>query len=219
MSELPWGRIASAVIVIAVIGALIYSQLDVHEVHRQAARLPAPLGFALLTVLPLLGFPASLLHIAAGIRFGAPLGMALVSLSIGLQLLASFAIVRLWRGHFERARWVAKVRKRIPKGAHASICIFTLLLPGAPYAGINYVLPLVGVPLRTFLLCAWPVHTLRSTVTVVFGDQSDELTPWRLAALAAYALTVLGACWWMFRRLRRQFEDPPAAASGRKPRA
>lgn len=181
--------------------------------------MPAAVAFALLAVLPLLGFPASLLHVAAGIRFGAALGLALVSLSICLQLLASFAVVKLWRAHFERARWVDRVRKRIPQGAHASICVFTVLLPGAPYAGINYVLPLMGVPLRTYLLCCLPLHTLRSTVTVVFGDQSDELTPARLAGLAAYALTILGASWWMYRRLRRQFENPRPAANDPKPPA
>lgn len=209
LSELPWGRIVSALLVLGVLGALLYSQIDVHEVHRQAARLPAAAAFALLTVLPLVGFPASLLHIAAGIRFGAPLGLALVSLSIALQLLASYAIVHRWRDRFERSRWLAKVRQRVPKGAHASICIFTVLLPGAPFAAVNYVLPLLGVPLRIYLLCCLPLHTLRSTITVVFGDQSDELTPARLAALAAYAVLILGASWWMFRRLRRQFEGRP----------
>lgn len=216
LSDLPWGRIATFVIVVATIGALIYSQIDVHELHRKAARMPAALALILLAILPLLGFPVSILHVAAGIRFGAVLGLPLVALTILLQLLASYAIVRVWRTHFERARWVERVRKRIPKGAHSSICIFAVLLPGAPYAGINYVLPITGVPLRTFILCCLPLHTLRSTVTVLFGDQSDNLTPARLAGLVAYALTVLGVSFWMYRRLRRQFENPPAAAGDRK---
>lgn len=215
LSEIPWGKVAAAVVVLGAIAALVYSRIDVHELHRQAARMPAGAAFALLAVLPLIGFPASLLHVAAGIRFGAALGLALVALSICLQLLASFAIVKLWRTRFESARWVARVRKRIPKGAHASICVFTVLLPGAPYTGINYVLPLVGVPLRTFLLCCLPLHTLRSTVTVMFGDQSDNLTPGRLAALVAYALVILSVSWWMYRRLRRQFEGLPATAGDR----
>jgi uncharacterized membrane protein YdjX (TVP38/TMEM64 family) len=219
LSELPWGRIVIGLLVLGGAGALLYSQIDVHELHRSAARLPAGVAFALLAILPLIGFPASLLHVAAGIRFGAPLGLLLVSLSIALQLLASFAIVRIWRHRFERARWVKKVRKRIPEGAHASICVFTVLLPGAPYTGINYVLPLIGVPLRTFMLCCLPIHTLRSTVTVIFGDQSDSLTPARLAGLVAYAVTILGVSWWMYRRVRRQFEGRPAAASDPKPRA
>lgn len=219
LGELPWGRIATGVVVLGVIGALLYSQIDVHELHRSAARLPAGAAFALLAILPLLGFPASLLHVAAGIRFGAPLGMAVVCASIAFQLLASYAIVHVWRDRFERARWVKRVRKRIPEGAHASICVFTVLLPGAPYTAINYVLPLIGVPLRTFFFCCLPLHTLRSTVTVVFGDQSDTLTPGRLAALAAYAVTILAVSWWMYRRMQRRFEGQPAKADGPKQRA
>ena len=107
-------------------------------------------------------------------------------------------------------------RERIPDGAHASVCVFTVLLPGVPYAVINYILPVVGVPLRTFILCAWPLHTLRSTVTVIFGDQSAHLTATRLVVLMAYALMILGASWWTYRRLQSQFSSPSRAANGRK---
>ena len=216
LADLPWRKLASYGLVIGGISALIYSQVEIESLHREAARFNGALAFSVLVVLPLLGFPASLLHIAAGIRFGAPLGLALVSLSILIQLLTSYAIVRIWRKRFERARWVARIRERIPDGAHASVCVFTVLLPGVPYAAVNYVLPIIGVPLRTFVACAWPLHTLRSTVTVVFGDQSAHLTAARLAVLLVYALTILGASWWTYRRLQAQFEGRPRVAGDRK---
>lgn len=214
--DLPWGRIVPVVLVVGAIAIGIYKQIDIEAVHAQAARLNGVVAFALLVLLPLLGFPASLLHVAAGIRFGAALGLGLVSASIFIQLLASHTIVRVWRPYFERARWVTKMRSRIPEGAHASVTVFTVLLPGAPYAAINYVLPLAGVPLRTFLLCAWPLHTLRSTVTVAFGDQSANLTGTRLAVLMAYALTILGVSWWTYHRLQSQFAGRRRAADGPK---
>ena len=216
LAELPWGKIAFFALVLGAIAALVYSRIDIKKIHEQAAGFNALLAFALLVVLPLVGFPASILHVAAGIRFGAAVGLSLVSLSILVQLLASYGMVRLWRQHFESARWVKKVRARLPAGAHASVCVFTVLLPGAPYAAINYVLPLVGVPLRTYLLCAWPLHTLRSTITVAFGDQSADLSAARLAVLLAYALTIFGASWWTYRRLQSQFEGRPPAAGDRK---
>lgn len=200
-------------------GALLYSRVDIHALHETAARLPAVPAFALLTVLPLLGFPASILHVAAGIRFGAPLGLALVASSIALQLVTSHLIVGRWRARFEQSRWLRRLRSRLPEGSHSSICVFAVLLPGAPYAAINYVLPLIGVRLRTFFLCCFPLHTLRSTITVVLGDQSDRLTPARLAVLAGYALLIAGASWWMYRRVKRQFEGRPAAAGDPTPRA
>lgn len=216
LADFPWGKIASFAVVVGAIAIVVYSQVDVEAVHAQAVRFNGGAAFALLVVLPLLGFPVSVLHVAAGIRFGAALGLVLVSSSILIQLLASYAIVRIWRQRFEHARWVQKIRERIPDGAHASVCIFTVLLPGVPYAAINYVLPLIGVPLRTFVVCAWPLHTLRSTVTVVFGDQSTHLTAARLAVLLAYALLIAGASWWTYRRMQSQFEGPPPVAGDRK---
>jgi uncharacterized membrane protein YdjX (TVP38/TMEM64 family) len=216
LADLPWGKIASVALIIGTISAVIYSQIEMEELHRRAAEINGVAAFAILLVLPLFGFPVSLLHIAAGIRFGAVLGLVLVSTSIVLQLLASYAIVRMWRRHFEHARWTRKIRERIPEGAHASVCVFTVLLPGVPFAAVNYVLPLVGVPLRTFIACAWPLHTLRSTITVILGDQSAHLTAARLAVLMAYALLILGASWWTYRRLQAKFADPPRAAGDRK---
>jgi uncharacterized membrane protein YdjX (TVP38/TMEM64 family) len=216
LAELPWGKIASFALVIGTISALVYSRVDIEQLHARADEFNPIVAFALLLILPLVGFPVSLLHIAAGIRFGAAGGLALVSLSILIHVVVSHAIVRLWRDRFERARWVKKIRERIPEGAHASVCVFTVLLPGMPYAAVNYILPIVGVPLRTFILCAWPLHTLRSTVTVIFGDQSAHLTATRLAVLIAYALLILGVSWWTFRRLQSQFEGPSQAAGGRK---
>lgn len=215
LADFPWRKIAVVALVLGTIAAIAYSRLDLEQLHARAAEVPAGVAFALLVVLPLVGFPANLTHIAAGIRFGAPVGLALVAASIGLQILASYGVVRLWKERFLRARWVKKVRDRIPEGAHASVCVFTVLLPGAPYAAVNYVLPLVGVPLRTLLLCAWPLHVLRSTLTVVLGDQSDHLTATRLAVLLGYALLILGASWWTYRRLQGQFAGRRPAADGR----
>ena len=210
---LKWVRIGAALAVAALLFALVNGVIDVEAVQAQADRFNGVAAFALLTVLPLLGFPASVLHVAAGVRFGAGLGFALVTLSIGLQLLASYGLVQCWREGF--ARRFRKLRARIPSGAHPSLCVFAVLLPGAPYAGINYVLPLVGVRLRTYLLCCWPLHALRSTVTVLFGDEISELTPMRLTVLGTYALLLTGVSIWMYRRVRRQLGVPPGAEGGR----
>jgi uncharacterized membrane protein YdjX (TVP38/TMEM64 family) len=196
--------------------AILYRTIDMEEVEDQAARLPGAIAFILLVLLPLLGFPASVLHVAAGIRFGALPGFGLVVVSIALQLIASYWIVRVWRRRFEKARWLKRVRERIPKGAHAPVCAFTVLLPGAPFAVVNYTLALIGVPLRTLLLCALPLHALRATITVALGGQSTHLTAMRLGVLVAYALLILGACAWMYHRLQSRFASRRPAAGGRK---
>jgi uncharacterized membrane protein YdjX (TVP38/TMEM64 family) len=208
--------VAVAVAIFAAIGGIFAYYGDIEAVHAEADRLNPIAAFVLLVLLPLIGFPASILHVVAGIRFGGKLGLALVSLSILLQLLASYAIVQVWRDRLDRSRWLKRVRERLPEGTHSGLSILAVLLPGAPYAAINYVLPLIGVPLRTYLLCCWPIHTLRSTITVFLGDQSDRLTASRLAVLALYALAIFAASWWTYRRVRSQLGDPPSAAGGRK---
>jgi uncharacterized membrane protein YdjX (TVP38/TMEM64 family) len=215
----PWRPLITWVAGFGLIALVLAHWIDVETLHEHASGINGVLAFALLVMLPLIGFPASVLHVVAGMRFGAPLGLALVSLSIALQLLASYGLVRIWRTRFERIGWIARLRKRIPDGAHASVTTFTVLLPGAPFTAVNYVLPLIGVPLRTLLLCAWPLHTLRATITVALGDQSAHLTGARLAVLGGYAMLILGASWWGYRRLQRQFSDPPRAAGDRKRRA
>lgn len=206
----------AALLALGALGVLAYRGGGMAELHAWAAEIDGPLVFGLLVVLPLLGFPVSVLHVAAGIRFGTALGLGLVALSILLQIVTSSWLVQAQRARFERWAWLQTLRERIPPGSHPAVTLFTVLLPGAPYTAINYVLPLLGVPLRTLLAVALPVHAIRSTITVTLGDQSDELTPGRLAWLALYALAILLASWAMYRRLRSQLADRPPAAGDRK---
>lgn len=200
-SHVPWRTIIVAV-VLCVAAALLSRKIDVATVHAYAARLNGGVAFLLLTVLPLGGFPVTPLHVAVGIRFGVKLGLLLVAASVLLQLLASYGLVHLFREKF--ARRLESVRKRIPKTAHGSMCLFTMLLPGVPYFAKNYVLPVLGVPFRTYLLICLPIHVARSSVAIIFGDESDNLTPGRIAGLAVYYALTLLVSWWMFRRLRSQ---------------
>lgn len=194
--------------------ALLYHQVDLEDVREAARKLPGPVAFLLLTILPLVGFPASVLHVAAGVRFGIPLGLVLVWTSILLQLLASYGLVH-WHREFFARRFKA-VRDRIPKGAHAPVTVFTMLIPGAPFFAQNYTLPLIGVPLRLFLSICLPMHAARSSIAVILGGQSHALTPGRVLAIVAYAALILTASWWALRRLKTTLGDQPPAGSGRK---
>lgn len=215
LPEIPWARVISGLLVVLLIVGLFYRFGDIDAIHEEARRLNAGVALALLLFLPLIGFPVSILHVAAGIRFGPALGQVFVALTILLQLLISYALVRLWRSRFEEASWLKSIRRRVPQGAHHSICLLTVLLPGAPFAAINYVLPLLGISLRTYLLVCLPVHTLRSTITVMLGGHSRDLTPARVAMLLGYAALVLTAMWWTYRRVRSRLEDQPRVAGDR----
>ena len=79
-------------------------------------------------------------------------------------------------------------------------------------------LPLVGVPLRTFLLWGGSIHIVKSLVGVLFGDMSDHLTPARVTGFAVYAIATTVGCAWAFRRLQARMKDQPPAGGDRKPR-
>jgi uncharacterized membrane protein YdjX (TVP38/TMEM64 family) len=193
---------------------LIYWKVDVDLVHAKAGELPGWLCFLLLVALPLVGFPASVLHVGAGLRFGVSLGLPLVWLSIMLQLLASYGLV-YWNRTFFKRRFKT-LRTRIPHGAHAPVTLFTMLIPGAPYCAQNYILPVIGVPLRLFLAISFPIHSVRAIIAVIVGGQSHDLTPGRVLAMLAYGAVLLLASWWALRRLKAALGDQSPAAGGRK---
>lgn len=194
--------------------ALLYHQVDIDSVRAKAEELPGWVCFLLLIGLPLVGFPANVLHVGAGLRFGVPLGLTLVWLSILLHLLISYSLVHWNRAFF--ARHFKSIRQKIPKGAHAPVTVFTMLIPGAPYFAQNYTLPLIGVPLRLYLGICLPMHAARSTVAVILGGQSHGLTLGRALGLLAYAALILTASWWALRRLKTTLGHRSPAAGGRK---
>lgn len=210
--------VTSIAVILALIGlTLLYRQIDVESLHRRAEGLNGVMIFALITALPMIGFPVSVTHAFAGVRFGTGLGLGLVAISIVLQMLASFALVKIAPRLF--AKRLEPLRKRLPEGAYKPVTLFTMLLPGAPYFAQNYVLPLIGVPLKTYLLWGLPIHIAKSAVGIVFGDMSDHLTPARVTGFAVYTVLSMAACAWAFRRLQAQMKAPPPKADGRKQRA
>ena len=210
-------RTAALVAGAAVLLWWLYGRIDVETWHEHAERLDGFTVFAALTLLPLVGFPVSVLHVVAGARFGVGLGLALVGISIVLQLLASYGLVSLAPKFFERR--MEPWRARLPDAAHRPLTQFTMLVPGVPYFVQNYVLPVMGVPLRTYLVWGISLHFVRSLVGVTFGDVSGELTPWRIAGFTAYGIAITLACAWAFRRLRLQLRDRRSTADGPTPRA
>jgi uncharacterized membrane protein YdjX (TVP38/TMEM64 family) len=212
-------RILIFVAVVAGIAALVflYRKIDMTALHQRAEGVNGVLVFALMTVLPLAGFPVSVAHAVAGVRFGFGPGLALVSLSIVLQLLASYALVKAMPKLF--ARRLEPLRRRLPKGAHTPVTQFTMLLPGVPYFAQNYVLPLIGVPLGIYLQWSIPIHIAKSAIGVVFGDMSDDLTPIRIGGFVIYAILLAAVCTWAFRRLQERLKVSPVKAPRRKRRA
>jgi uncharacterized membrane protein YdjX (TVP38/TMEM64 family) len=203
-----------AVLVVLLGMSVGYHYIDMPALHARAQRLSGPMVLGLLAVLPLVGFPVTLLHVVAGVRFGPWLGLAAVAGATLFHLTASYLLVKAVPHFF--APKLEAIRQRIPRGAHGPVTLFTLLLPGAPYWAINYVLPLISVRFWVFMGIAFPMHVARSTISIYFGDASDHLTPARLAVVAGYWAVILPSCALSYRWLRQRLKDPPPTANGRK---
>lgn len=187
---------------------------DLQFLHGWALQLPAEGVFAALVFLPLVGFPVSILHAVTGARFGLGLGLALVGVSIAVQLVLSYGIVQLAPRYF--ARRFAWLRDRLPPATHRSLTIFTMLLPGAPYVAQNYVLPVVNVPFATYFWWGLILHFVRSIVGVIFGEWSGDMTGTRTVAFVLYSVLITLACALALRSLRARLRSPPPAADDRK---
>ncbi|WP_265592753.1 hypothetical protein [Verrucomicrobium sp. BvORR034] len=210
-------RLAAILVAALLLLSWIYRQIDVAALHDRAAHINGPVVFILMTVLPLLGFPVSVLHAVAGVRFGLGWGFALVAISILLQLLAAHRIVGLAPNFF--ARRLNALRRRLPDAAHQPLTIFTMLLPGAPYSAQIYVLPLVGVPLNVYLAWSLPINVARSIVGIAFGEFSDRLSPLTVSLFLLYGVIIMVLSAWSFQRLRKKIAAgrPPAEDDPKPP--
>ena len=201
-------------VAVALVAFMVFrDQLNLASLHAHALQMNAATVLFSLFVLPLLGFPVSVMHAITGAKFGLPWGMTFVGLSIAFQLFASYGIVRLWPQFFaERFAWL---RKKLPPATHRSLILFTLLLPGAPYFAQNYVLAIARVPFWLFFRFAFPIAFCRSLIGVIFGEWSGHMTPGRIAFFVAYTATIMLICGLAFRRLRAQLQSPPRAGNDR----
>ncbi len=190
---------------------------DLERFHAWMRALPAPAVAGLVVVLPLAGFPVSALHLAAGLRFAFLPALLVVAAATLAQNAGAWALVRaLPRGWFGR---LAPWREKLAGAGHREAAVLGALVPGMPYSVQLYLLPVMGAPLRVLGTVSVPLHTARASVTILFGTLSDDFTPARVAALAAYYAAVFTLCGFAVRRLRRRLAEPhsPVPASGRGP--
>jgi uncharacterized membrane protein YdjX (TVP38/TMEM64 family) len=182
-----------------------FGRTYLEHLHERAADFNGVVVVLALFFLPLIGVPVTVMHAMTGAKFGLPVGLTFVAVSIAFQVAASYFIVQAAPGFFKRR--FAWLHDRLPKAAHRSLTLFIMLLPGAPYFAQNYVLAGAGVPFRIYFWYAFPIHVARSLVGVVFGEWSGNLTPGRAAVFALYMIGITLTCGLAFRRLRHQWRS------------
>ena len=157
-----------------------------------------------LTVLPIFGFPISVLHIAAGARFGLLLGTAAVAGSTLIHLLATFALARLMDEPLRRLLALFGWHlPQVPTRMAWSFGFWVALLPGVSYALKNAVPPLASISLRTFVFTALPTHVATALIGLGIGQATIEFSWYLVAGVAFYALVLS----LVTRRLARQLRS------------
>jgi uncharacterized membrane protein YdjX (TVP38/TMEM64 family) len=164
----------------------------------------------LLAVLPILGFPLSVLQIIVGVKFGFWAGMSLTAAAMSVHLLGAHWV---GSGFLKEpvSRLLSRTRFRLPqvRGNEQSVLGFLVpLLPGS-YTVKNYLMVLGGVSLRTLLCICLPVYAVRASSGIFLGDISGNLTPWLIALLVVGKIVAVVITVWVIKRYRHRFVHCP----------
>lgn len=164
--------------------------------------LPAVWFVVAFLVLPLVGFPISVLLVIAGMRFGFTWGMLLATVGIFLHNIAAY-----WLVHGKlREKFSKKLQDRgyeLPKLTKKNQVWFTVIFAsvhGPPYTAKIYLLALTEVSFRIYLWVGAPVYILFCVIPVGAGSSALAVNPWWLygALVAMMAMGFLGQ--WLAKR-------------------
>ena len=192
---------AAALIAVLIVLSLVWGRLDLEELHARAKALPAAAVIAAISVLPLVGFPVSWLHLIAGVRFDFWGGIAVVAVTSVLHHVLGWALVHVLPKSLLRR--LDPWREKLRGAGHRDATLLCCLLPGMPYTVQLYLLPLIGTPAHLLFGLSSALHTARAVVTILLGDMSDRLTAGRVAALAGYYALLFTVSGFSLRHLRR----------------
>jgi uncharacterized membrane protein YdjX (TVP38/TMEM64 family) len=197
-----WGAAGIALVSAAIFGFL-YSQIDVGALYRWSEGLSSAWLLIVLSALPLVGFPVSILYFLVGAKLGFGFGLLLTAVSIAVNLTASHWIAsRILRRPLQRLLQRSSYRlPQAPKEGHASIALLTAMLPG-PYGVKNYLLALSGIPFRPYFGVCLPVYVFRASSGLLFGGLISQMSWARACLMAGYAVAIAFLCRSLLRRLR-----------------
>jgi len=135
---------------------------------------------AAFVLCPLLGAPISVFLIAAGLRFGFPLGVLVTFSCLLVHHLIAFRIAHgRWRKSVQRK--IARKGRKIPELAPEHQAGWTALfaaVAGPPYAIKLYLLALTNIRFRIYLGVGVPVYTLCSMPMLAAGSMAGRFNGW-----------------------------------------
>lgn len=199
------GKLAAALLITLLAGWFVWhhrADLSRETLVAQGKQLPAAWFIAAFFVLPVLGFPLSILLFLAGVRFGLGGGMALATVG---TVFHHFAAFHLAHGSFRDSvrRRLERAGRKIPPIKEKHRVWFTALfaaIHGPPYAGKLYLLALTDVPFRVYLWAGAPVYIVFCFVPVGAGSAITTFNPTWIYILTGVMAAILLAGYLLRKR-------------------
>jgi uncharacterized membrane protein YdjX (TVP38/TMEM64 family) len=190
--------------------AVLYlrGQLNHDSLQAFANTLPSSLFVPAYFLLPLFGFPISVLLVASGLKLGLSKSIILAVIGMAFHTLVAW---RLARSSLSRPihRCLAERGFRIPEIPDRHQIWFTCLLvflPGLPYAFELYGLALTNLPFRRYALIVWSFHVLNALPIIGMSAAFAEFNPKWLAVFGLLAVLMIVIAQWLARRMGKQFD-------------
>lgn len=169
--------------------------LNREAIMEYGEALPAVWLVVAFAVLPMLGFPVSILLVLLGVRFGLGHGMAVCAAGIAFHHLAAFFSVH---GAL-RQRIRGKIRTwghQVPEIGARNPAWFTFwfaAIHGPPYTLKIYLLALTDIPFRIYFWVGAPVYLGFSVIAIAAGAAITTFDPtWFYILITLIAFAAIG---------------------------
>lgn len=200
-----WSAITvTALTVAAAACVVLYTDLTWANVTAWIASLNPIAVIPLMALLPIAGFPISIVYLVAGARFGPGWGGLVVAVATASHLVGTYLIAR----SFLREPLKRFIERRhahlpdIPEDEQAMVCVIAALVPGLPYVVRNYLLALAGVRFRYYFGVCLPIYVARSYVTILLGDLGSSPDGKKIVILVIVDVLKVAICALVIWRLR-----------------
>lgn len=202
-----WLRPVVLTAVVAAAGVYFYRQGELTEENMKqiGAALPAWLFFPAYFILPLFGFPISIVLLASGLKYGFAASVAIAAAGMAFHTFCAWHIAH---GYFRQPleSWLSRTRFDLPAIPERHQIWFTALfvsVPGLPYAVKLYSLALTNLPFCRYVAIVWFFHVLNSILFIGLGAAAGAVDSRLMLALGGLAVVMCGLTYWAKKRLGR----------------
>lgn len=193
MRYLGWGVVALAVLYLA---WSLWERDAVTEWMRQARPLPF---FALMALLPIVGFPITPFFILAGGIFGSLVGVVGSVIALGANLIGCYALARKMRPGIERL--LRRFGYKLPdyRSKEKGSLRFALTLkaaPGVPAFVKNYGIVIAGVGFLQYFVLSMLITGTYGVAVIMLGDSLFVHDRSRILVVAVFLAALARGLWW-----------------------